>query len=451
MTTPHHPKLAPPPPATARQASVAQPPPAQAMAGAFWEGGDAATQEQDSFADPGTSSSSGGKAPPATETIGRRAGSLSDELDFPEFVASLIHGTWDAMVDSSIRQMDAYADLVAAISKPVRTVSRGKCHHRTRRATGVRRSIPAISASSTPAAAAARARAGSSDEVTAPLWLADYGLDGQELTPELIEEQLIPIARDRMARDRMQTLATLVMLGMNRIKVDTGSITARLRFRAAASDKTSVDYAVSDDPASASGSGNWSTRGSTSYAAPVTKSLDSGRQRPDRQQPQRRTVRRSEDQFFERNACRSTASSTTRGARCSNARRARPRRSPRRSPPSRPRSRRLRPPRRPSRPRPRRHRLSRERRHDPLSRPSSARRPARRIRRRDRRARAAGRHDVDELRPVSLECRLPVKSVVEFRDGALTLLSDLPATRMRTDFDRPVHRLSFTLAAGTTP
>ncbi|WP_447755398.1 hypothetical protein [Sphingopyxis fribergensis] len=58
---------------------------------------------------------------------------------------------------------------------------------------------------------------------------------------------------------------------------------------------------------------------------------------------------------------------------------------------------------------------------------------------------------MDELRPVSLECRLPVESVVEFRDGTLTLLSDLPATRMRTDFDRPVHRLSFTLAAGATP
>src|SRR5690606_33448085 len=72
-------------------------------------------------------------------------------------------------------------------------------------------------------------------------------------------------------RDRMQTLATLVMLGMQRIKVDDGSITARLRFRAAAADRAAVDYAVSDDPGGASPSGSWSTRGSTTYAAPVTK------------------------------------------------------------------------------------------------------------------------------------------------------------------------------------
>src|SRR6185503_11929707 len=55
----------------------------------------------------------------ATETIGRRAGALSDELDFPEFVASLVHGTFDAIVDSSIRQMESFADLVAAVAKPI--------------------------------------------------------------------------------------------------------------------------------------------------------------------------------------------------------------------------------------------------------------------------------------------------------------------------------------------
>ena len=58
---------------------------------------------------------------------------------------------------------------------------------------------------------------------------------------------------------------------MNRILDKDGSSTARLRFRAAASDKSSVDYAVSDDPNNASSTGSWSTRGSTSYAAPVTK------------------------------------------------------------------------------------------------------------------------------------------------------------------------------------
>ncbi len=55
----------------------------------------------------------------ATDALGRRAGALSDEIDFPAFVASLLHGTFDAIVDSSIRQMESFADLVAAVAKPL--------------------------------------------------------------------------------------------------------------------------------------------------------------------------------------------------------------------------------------------------------------------------------------------------------------------------------------------
>jgi len=55
----------------------------------------------------------------ATETIAARAGALSDEIDFPTFVAGLVHGTFDAIVDATIRQMEAFADLVSAVAKDV--------------------------------------------------------------------------------------------------------------------------------------------------------------------------------------------------------------------------------------------------------------------------------------------------------------------------------------------
>jgi hypothetical protein len=246
---------------------------------AFWGGGPsgqpAAEEEDPMLGGPPSSegSASGSTKQPATETIGRRAGSLSDELDFPEFVASLIHGTWDAMVDSSIRQMDAFADLVAAISKPVEQFRDENITINQAR-DWLAGQHPGDLALANEGGGLSLVPRGGTDEFGAgPVadWLADYGLEGQPLSQELIEEQLIPQARDRMARDRMQTLATLVMLGMQRIKVDDGSITARLRFRAAAADRAAVDYAVSDDPGSGSASGSWSTRGSTTYAAPVTK------------------------------------------------------------------------------------------------------------------------------------------------------------------------------------
>jgi hypothetical protein len=260
--------LAPPPPPHRRGAA----PTAQALAGSFWgSGGNGSVQSPQEEQPSGTTGTA--NRPPATETIGRRAGALSDELDFPEFVASLIHGTWDAMVDSSIRQMDRFADLVAAISKPV-------SQFRDENVT-VNQAYDWLMAQHPGDLTLSRTEAGPSlvprnggDEFGAgdsPQWLAEYGLEGQSLTPDLIEERLVPAARDRLARDRMQTLATLVMLGMNRVVVRDGSITARLRFRAAAADRASVDYAVSDDPGSATSSGSWSTRGNSTYAAPVTK------------------------------------------------------------------------------------------------------------------------------------------------------------------------------------
>jgi hypothetical protein len=246
--------------------------PAAALSGGFWDRSSDGAAADDPEPEQ-SSASAPAKAPPATETLGRRAGAVTDELDFPEFVSSLIHGTWDAMVDSSIRQMDAYADLVAAISKPMAqfrdenvTANQARdwliAQYPGDLALAIGDSEPVV------------VPRGATDEfgdAPSPAWLKDFGADGQSLSPELIEEVLVPAARDRLAGDRMQTLATLVMLGMNRIVVRDGSITARLKFRAAASDKSKVDYAVSDDPSSASPSGSWSTRGSTSYAAAVTK------------------------------------------------------------------------------------------------------------------------------------------------------------------------------------
>jgi hypothetical protein len=211
----------------------------------------------------------------ATEAIGRRAGLLSDELDFPEFVASLVHGTFDAIVDSSIRQMESFADLVAAVAKPVEDFAQENVSLNQARdwlveqypsdlALGRGQQGPRVLPRARPAA-------DGDDELRTPDWLSDFGLEGQELTPELIEEELVPKARERVAKQRLQTLATMVLLGMNRVVVRDGTIGARLRFRAAAADHTRVDYAVADDPGEASPSTEWGWRGSRSYAAPRTR------------------------------------------------------------------------------------------------------------------------------------------------------------------------------------
>ena len=257
------PYLAPPPAPVARAAT------ARAMAG-LWGGGAPAPAQQPAPADPTAT-----RREAATESIGRRAGSLSDEIDFPEFVASLIHGTFDAMVDSSIRQMESFGDLIAAVAKPIEQFRDENVSANQARDWLVAQhpaDLQMVRGSSGFALQPRPRPETEGEEPAAPTWLADYGLADEELTPELIEESLVPAARDRIATDRMQTLATMVMLGLNRIIVKDGTIAARLRFRAAAADHAKVDYAVSDDSAAAAApASSWGTRGSTAYAAPSTK------------------------------------------------------------------------------------------------------------------------------------------------------------------------------------
>ena len=210
----------------------------------------------------------------ATETLGRRAGALSDELDFPEFVASLLHGTFDAIVDSSIRQMESFADLVAAVAKPIDQFTQENVTLNQARDWLVSQYPGDLQLERSDDAFQVVPRAAVDEDggetVRSPDWLRDFGLEGEELTAEVAEEQLLPLARRRVATDRLQTLSTMVLLGMNRVVVRDGTVGARLRFRAAAADRARVDYAVSDDPGAGAGA-EWGRRGSRTFEAPSTK------------------------------------------------------------------------------------------------------------------------------------------------------------------------------------
>lgn len=206
----------------------------------------------------------------ATETLAQRAGALSDEIDFPDFVASLVNGTFDAIVDSSIRQMEAYADLVSAVAKTVDDFTADNVTLNQARDWLVQQ-YPKdlyLELGPSPVVMPKSAEGEDADSPRSPSWLSEFNLAGEELTPELIEEQLVPLARHKVGQSRQQMLATMVLLGLNRVVVRDGSISARLRFRASAADTAKVEYAVSDDPQAGS---SWGARGSGNYQLPSTK------------------------------------------------------------------------------------------------------------------------------------------------------------------------------------
>ena len=206
----------------------------------------------------------------ATDALGRRAGALSDELDFPAFVSSLVHGTFDAMVDSSIRQMQSFADLVAAVAKPLEQFTEENVTANQARDYLVEqhpRDVMLVGQDGD----FTLAPVAKGDDAEAPNWLADYGHEGAELSAELLEQELLPAARERVAKARLQTLSTMVLLGMNRIVIKDGSIGARLRFRAAASDHAAVTYATGSDPQT--GPETWGSRGSEPSATTMVSTV----------------------------------------------------------------------------------------------------------------------------------------------------------------------------------
>jgi len=211
---------------------------------------------------PGTPAAAPAPRPPATETLAQRTGSLVNEIDFPGFVAGLVHGTFDAIVDASIRQMESYSSLVSAVAKTVdqfteENVSPNQARDwLAQRYPGEVRVVPPTAEQPAPQLVPVA-------EGLTPAWLADYGIDGEELTSELLEERVLPQVRTHVGSERQQLLATMVMLGMNRVAVRDGSITAKVMFRASANDAAKVSYATGSDPKSVA---DWGERGSMTYS-----------------------------------------------------------------------------------------------------------------------------------------------------------------------------------------
>ncbi|QGX99333.1 hypothetical protein EI983_14110 [Roseovarius faecimaris] len=200
------------------------------------------------------------------------AGAMSEELDFASFVASLVHGTFDAIVDSSIRQMEAFASLVSSLAQTVEDFSANNVSTNQVRDWLIEK-YPADLQLVLPTTLAEQPRVvprqKDGDWGASPVWLEDYDLDGEDLSEELIETQLIPQARLRLGEDRMRTLASMALLGMHKVKVERGEISARIRIRAKAADQALVHYAQSQDPAQQQSS--WSAR--PGFSAPTAQAM----------------------------------------------------------------------------------------------------------------------------------------------------------------------------------
>ena len=156
---------------------------------------------------------------------------MVNKVNFPKFVAGLIDGVFNAIVSSSIKQMEAYAELVANVSKSVDQYMKDNVSENNARDYLADRYPQVFEIGFEDKGPKLKVREGL-DESALPDFAADLGVSEKlsSLDDSTAEERLLPAARRRMAMDRQQLLATMVMMGVNRLVVTNGQIEASCMF-----------------------------------------------------------------------------------------------------------------------------------------------------------------------------------------------------------------------------
>ena len=202
--------------------------------------------------------SGGGIYDPAGQTAGQRfaqagAGAAQQgaaaytgmirDVNFPAFVAGLIDGVFNAIVTSSIKQMDAYAELVKNVAKSVDQFMKDNISENQARDYLANRYPDNLEVDTTGQQPVLKPKEGS-DDAALPNFFSDLGLSSPvtSLDQDTTEQVLVPAARKRMAMDRQQLLATMVLMGINRLVVTDGSIDASCTFTLDTKDSVARHY-----------------------------------------------------------------------------------------------------------------------------------------------------------------------------------------------------------------
>jgi hypothetical protein len=167
-----------------------------------------------------------------------QAGALLRQVNFPGFVAELIQGVFQAVVDASMQQMKAYGELVQGVAMSLNDFRDANVTENQGRDHLVSKFPKLMQIKVTDGGPRVGLRPGA-DPDDIPNVAETLGLDHSisHLDDEIIEEQLVPAARNDLARSRQTLLATTLLMGINRIVVTDGRINARLRFSFAARDQ----------------------------------------------------------------------------------------------------------------------------------------------------------------------------------------------------------------------
>jgi len=168
------------------------------------------------------------------------AGALLREVNFPAFVSGLIDGVFHSIVDSSIKQMEAYGKLVADVAKSLNQFRDENVSENQGRDHLVEQFPDTFMIDvDTGAAGEVSPRIKVRNDVDEGAALRKVNnhfafeggqLKSLDLSDEAVEDMLVQAARTQLAASRQQLLATMVLMGINRIIVTDGRISAKVMY-----------------------------------------------------------------------------------------------------------------------------------------------------------------------------------------------------------------------------
>ena len=173
---------------------------------------------------------------------------LVKSVDFPAFVGGLINNVFKTIVETTIEQMRAYGELVANVAKSAEDYMSENIGQGQGRDYLVERFPDLLDVDiDGDGNSKLRVKAEDSEEALAEIHntLNLAGEKIEDIDDEEQELRLVNGARLMMAKSRQQLLASMVMLGIQRIVVTDGSITAKVKFSMRSTDEAKRAYRAS--------------------------------------------------------------------------------------------------------------------------------------------------------------------------------------------------------------
>ena len=202
------------------------------------------------------------------------AGMLLQKVNFPDFCAKLIQGVFHAIVQSSIEQMEAYGKLVSSVAQTLNQFRDENVSDNQGRDQLVDQ-FPDLFQLGTadgdpftgPGSGQPRVQLKDGVDEDAALQRVNSQLPtpvkSLDLSDEENENALVQSARTQLATSRQQLLATMVLMGINRIVVTDGKIQAKIMYDFQARDTAQMQRSATAMDYATDSSGNVQTVGSS--------------------------------------------------------------------------------------------------------------------------------------------------------------------------------------------